>query len=426
MKYLAAVLMLALAVATSILPATDDPVYGDDAAISTPPLSICPVVEAGGRTTDIAVLSSVNGAGRLSAFAAGSELGAVDFRTGGSGSVVIPAADAGSIGFAGALVEMPSESTVSGVTVSGETTLSSESCADLPSGVASISGGSTAGEASFDLLLLNPYSAEAIVDLRVSSESGVETDSAFDSVIVPALSTRVVDMGSILPERERITVSMEAASGAVLGVGRQTIEGETAIWRAVEPGQDWWIPVPAGSQPREILISSASASAAEYQVDVYTTDGFMEGFEGGTVDARGEAVIPLGEISEDAMGVRVITAGPTVATLRMTTARGVAATTGTPVDSTVWLLPGASLPAGGSASLVVVNTGIDAIDVAVRSLKDDSLVRNFTVEAEGVLAVDLVVAEGYRIEASGPVAALWTARINGAISLSIGTPIQDG
>jgi hypothetical protein len=96
------------------------------------------------------------------------------------------------------------------------------------------------------------------------------------------------------------------------------------------------------------------------------------------------------------------------------------------VDAPVWLLPGASLPPGGSGKIVVLNTGLDSITVSVRSLKRQSISRDFEVEAEGVLVVDLVVADGYRIEATGPVVALWTSQLDGAGSAAIGIPLQDG
>ena len=76
------------------LPATE-PVTADAVPASElPPVAICPVVEVGERHTNLSVLSSVNGAGRLSTFSAGEVTGSLDFRTGGTGAVTVAAAEA--------------------------------------------------------------------------------------------------------------------------------------------------------------------------------------------------------------------------------------------------------------------------------------------------------------------------------------------
>ncbi|MFZ0013421.1 MAG: hypothetical protein WAL25_04825, partial [Acidimicrobiia bacterium] len=157
--------MFALAGAVWLLPAPEPAVHGPNPGSEVPPVSICPVVAAAGRSTQISVLSSVNGQGRVSTFAAGEETGSLDFRTGGSGSVTLDAEEAGGLGVSGALIEMPSEATASGVLISGDAVRAAESCADTPTDEAFLSGGSTAGANTFELQLLNPYAGEASVQL---------------------------------------------------------------------------------------------------------------------------------------------------------------------------------------------------------------------------------------------------------------------
>jgi hypothetical protein len=384
------------------------------------------VVAAAGRTTQISVLSSVNGQGRISTFAAGEETGSLDFRTGGSGSVTVDAAEAGALGASGALIEMPSDATASGVLISGDAVRAAEWCADTPTTEAFLSGGSTAGANTFEFQLLNPYAGEASVQLTVTTDAGIESDERFDAVVVPALSTITLDMTEIIPGREDISVDIEVTEGSALGVGRQGIEGRSALWWAVEPAQDWWMPIPEGEDVKQLLLASPANSEIEYQIDYYGAEGLEESFQSGVLPGRGRLRVPLASISTEAAGIRVITTGPVVPTLWIDSSAGLAVTTASTVDAPVWLLPGASAPAGGGGAIVILNGGLDEVSVDVRSLQETSLTRNFTVPSEGVIEVDLVAADGYRVEASGPIVALWTSQLAGTGTAAMGIPIQDG
>lgn len=426
MRYLVAVVMFGLALSAALLPDPTPAEPGPVPGTEPPPVAICPIFQGGDRTTSISVLSSVDGRGRLSSFAAGEETGALEFRTGSTGATTLQAADVEAVGNAGGLIEMPSETTASAVLVSGPESRAAESCADTPTGQAFISGGSTITDAFFEVQLINPYAGEATVDLTVTSDAGVESNDRFNDVIVPALSVITVDLTQIIPGRESISVDIETTRGRILAFGRQTVDGESAMWRAVAPEQDWWLPVPPGESTKQMLIATPEATEVEYQVDLYGPEGFVEAHANGVIPARGSAVVPLAAITTGAAGVRVVTTGDVVASLRMDSAAGMAATTGSPVDAPVWLLPGASGPPGGSSALVVLNSGLEPVTVSVRTMAGSTIVRNLDVDAEGVLVTDLVAADGYRIEATGPVVALWTSSLEGRGTAAIGIPLQDG
>lgn len=426
MRYAVVVVMFALAVSAALVP-TPSPAEPEPVpATEPPPVAICPIVEAGDRRTNVSVLSSVNGQGRLSLFAAGAETGVLEFRTGSTGAVTVPAADADAVGTAGGLVEMPSETTAAGVVISGPGSREAEACADAPTAQSFISGGSTITDSFFEIQLINPYSGEATVDLTVTSDAGIESSDRFNGVIVPALSVITLDLTQIIPGRESISAAIETTRGSVVAFGRQTTNAESAVWRAVAPAQDWWLPVPPGEPTKRMLIASPEGTEVEYQVDLYGPDGFVEGHATGVITPRGRVLVPLAAITSGAAGVRVIATGPVVASLWMDSPAGMAATTASPVDAPVWLMPGASGPPGGSSALVILNSGIESVTVSVRSLADSSIVRNLEVDAEGVLVADLVAADGYRVEASGPVVAMWTSSVDGGGTASLGIPLQDG
>lgn len=425
MKYVAVLLMFVFATGFAFLTPPDPPQPEQAPGTAEPPVAICPVVEVGDQSTNISVLSSVNGQGRLSAFAAGAETGSLDFRTGRSGAVTIPAEDAGGVGVTGALVEMPSETTAAASTVVGPGSLAAESCADIPTGQSFISGGSTIGDSVFAIQLINPYAGEATVELTVATEAGIESNDQFNMVIVPALSSIPLDLSEIIPGRERISVNIETTMGSVLAFGRQATDGEVALWRAVAPGEDWWLPVPRGGGTKQMVIASPEAGEIGYQVDLYGPDGLVEAHAQGVIEPRGDAVVPLAAITNEAIGLHVTTTGPVVPALRIDSPEGLAWTTASPVTAPAWLLPGARAPRGGSGSLVVLNAGIEPVTVSIRSLAEQTIVRDLEVNAEGVLVTSLSGANGYRVEATGPIVTLWTSQREGAGSAAIGIPLRD-
>jgi hypothetical protein len=110
----------------------------------------------------------------------------------------------------------------------------------------------------------------------------------------------------------------------------------------------------------------------------------------------------------------------------MSSEQTLASTTASQVDATVWLLPGASSPPGGSGSLVILNAGIETATVTIRTLGDRAVVRSVDVATEGVVVESLVAADGYRVEASAPVVVMWTSNLGGEGTAALGIPLQDG
>lgn len=426
MRYLAVVLMFGLALAVAWVPSVAEPAPNGGPGIEPPPMAVCPLTEVADRHTAVSVLSSINGRGRVSAFAAGSETGTLDFSTGTSGSFTVAAAELDVVGTTGGLVEMPSHSTTAGVTITGATAFGAEGCASRPAAQVVVSGGSTAGDEDLRVRLLNPYSGEANVDVVVATETGLESDQRFQGVRIPPLTTVTLDMGTIIPERERITAIVEATRGSVVAMAVQTIGGRIAVWRAVEPATDWWLPAPRGGERKELVITNPAAGEAEFQVDFYGPEGLVEAGQTGVLLPRGEVRIPLTTETIEPVAVRVISTSPVTATLWIETPEALAATTGAPVDASTWLLPGAHGPAGGTGTLVVLNSGLDPVTVTVRSLGDRSLVRDFDLPAGELLEIALVAANGYRVEATGPVVALWSALMGGDGSVAMGQALLDG
>lgn len=425
MRYVALLLIAALAVAGVLLPAPEQPALAPAVGSEEPAVAVCSIQEGSGRSTNLAILSTVDGPAQLTLFAAGEPAGTVGTSTGSSGSTVLAVGDVAAVGTVGGLVELPNASSTAGVVISGATSLMSEACASVPHPQVFVTGGSTVSGETFSLQLMNPYAGEAIVSLRVTSEAGVESNDRFNSVVIPPRSSETIQFSALIPGRERVSVAVDTTEGRVIAVGQQGIEGESSIWNAVPAAQDWFLPVPAGQPSRTLLIGTPSAIDVDYQVDFYGPDGLEEALITGALPASGQAEIDIDEISQDASALRIIATGPVVPTLRIASDDGYAMTNASPIQANRWMLPGASALEGGSANVVILNPSIEDSTLSVRPLRDNSAVRDLALPSDQLVQVALEVADGYLIESTSPVVVMWTGRSASALSASIGVPLAD-
>ena len=408
------------------MPGADVPTFDDAGPSLEAPVAVCAIEEGSGRSTSISVLSTVDGPVQLSLFANRATAGSIGHSTGSSGSIVIPVVDVAAVGTVGGLIEMPNALSAAGTIVAGAESMSAEACRSMPHPQTFLAGGSTIGTDTFVLHLMNPYAAEAIVELNVRSEAGSESNARFQAVVVPPRSSTLVDFTDLTPEREFLSVLIESRRGSVIAVGRQGVAGERAVWQAVPTGQDWFVPIPRTSGFRTVLVATPSAVEVEYQVDFYGPSGFEEGLVTGVLTPGGLTSIDLSNLPEDALGIRVISAGPIVATLWAESDSGLSVTNGSTAAANRWFLPGAGTPSGGRASVVLMNVGIDTTTVDIRSLGQSSAVRTLEIEVDAVVETPIWVADGYLIESFGPVVVLWSSSRGSASTAAIGVPLNDG
>lgn len=426
MRYAALILVVALAGLAAVVPDPDVPVPGPAPGNEAPALAVCTVQEGSGRSTTIAVLSTANGPVDLALFTGGETAGTLRTSTGASGSTLIPVGDVAAVGTVGSLLELPNPTSTAGVLVSGASSFSTEACPAAPSAETFLTGGSTVAGENFSMQFMNPFAGEAIVSLRVVSEAGVESNERFDSLVVPPRSSRSVDFNELLPGRERISVSVATELGRVLAMGQQDVEGESAVWNAVPASEDWFLPIPTGQPSRTLLIGTPSAIAVDYQVDFYGSEGLEEALVTGALAGGGQVELDLDEISLETSAVRVVSNGPVVPVLRIDSPEGLAVTAGSPVDANRWMLPGASTRAGGLGSLVILNSSIEDATVSIRPLREQSSIRELPIPSDGVLELTLETADGYLIESTSPIVAMWIARTGSATGAAMGVPIDDG
>jgi len=247
-----------------------------------------------------------------------------------------------------------------------------------------------------------------------------------DSVIVPARSTVVINLAEILPGREWMTVAIQVETGGVLAVGRLGIGSESAVWDAMAPAQEWFIPVPHGLESRQVVIA-ARDSDVEYQVDFFGPDGVVEALETGQITARGQAIVDIGAVTPVASAIRVVTTAPVGAFLRIMNDTAVALTSGATVAGSELLLPGVGSTPGASGWIAILNPGLEDVTAAVGTLGTASAPVSVAIPAGEV--VELVVSTdpvlGYLISGDGALVASWSASIGGSIGIGTAFPLLD-
>jgi hypothetical protein len=428
MRYIAFALIAALTAGSMLMPVPQQPGPKEAPASLVPNHVICGVEEGGGRSTQLTAVSANEGPVQLTLFASGSPAGSIGVSIGPEGANVIPIVDVAAVGTVGALVELPPSDSLVGSVVRGSTSIAMESCSSVGAASSFLSGGTTAEQRSFEVHLMNPYAGEAVVDLTVTSEVGIESNDLLRSLIVPAASSVIVDMTALLPGRERLSVRIDSSAGRVFAIGRQTGVADTAVWNAVPGATDWLLPVPSLTPPAQLRVGNPSAQEVDFQVDVYGSGGLEEAVISDRVEANGEAVIDLSTLLEGAsvQGVRVISTSPVVPTVWFEDQASIAVTSGGTEAASRWLLAGSALPGLESQRVVLLNPGLEDASVIIHSLRAARAQRTVVVPAQTVIELALEPADGFLLEASVPIVGLLSLSGQGSSAVSIGAPLADG
>lgn len=425
MKWITAILVLALGAAAALLPEPEAPAPRPEPGIESPPVAVCPTEEGATRSSSLDVMSTIAGVGQVTIFSGGGSAGSGSFDTGASGSASVPVGEIAAVGSAAALVEFPTSESASASVTTGPTVLSAETCSRIPNSQVIVGGGSTVNDIPLRLQLMNPYAARAVADITAFSESGRESSEALRSIIVPARSSVVVDIGSILSGRETLNLIVEATRGSIVTSASTEVGGDQAVWRAVAPEQTWYVPFPVFSGSREVVIASSTPNDVAYQIDVFGPNGVEDAAIEGTISGGGQEVINVSEISQAALAVRVVTTAPVGVFARLTGEGGLGIAAASPQPTNDWLVPGAGSGADTAGRLAVVNVGLEVTDVTVTEVRESSRSRIFQVQPGQILEVELdaVDSDGVSIASDGQVVPFWIARRGAAVAVSGGFPL---
>lgn len=415
LKLVALTVVAALAVAAISTPVRQMPSPDEPVAPVAASYTVCALGETARRITVLAVVGGEAGTAGLTVFSAGENV--VDE------SIEIPSAAATSFAlnaFTG-LARAPALLSLPGTGAAVETILSgagqaSSACDPGSAGTVILPGGTTTEGETYDLVLANPFSGSATVNVGAASEVGTESEAGLAGIIVPPQSAVSVDVSGLLPGRQSLSVSVTPVIGRVVASTRQEGGGDVAAVAGLVPGGDWFLPVPVleGAR-RSIVLATAGTAEVPFQLDVYDQEGVFEGAYEDTVPARGQVTVDVADLFEGAGAVRVVAASPLAATLRLdgegvrTVVPGVAA----PGPS--WLLPGAGRL--GTSSVFLFNPGEIEVSAQVMAGNGPEVLETVVVPGGSTTVVTVPSGgHGLRVEADGDIVATWMTATNTGVA----------
>lgn len=327
------------------------------------------------------------------------------------------------------------------------------------------------------LVLFNPFSADASVVVAGAVPDGVRSPTAWNGVVVPAGSTRVLDLGEQFSVREQFSVSVRLKSGQVLAETVQTLDLEATDKAPVvhglrlQPGvaapREAWtfaggfrdsgatekvflqnpgsetttvslqvVPYRSGDMPPEPF--SVEVPAGRYAMLDLTGEGRVPdvGFHSIRIQAaKGHPVVAVRTISVSGEPPAEATGGE--GETRPSITAGAAASVGSPFATRSWLIPAVTTGPGNRPIGFIHNpqAGIVRVSVSATSGGGEAVevVKDAEIAPGDGLAVDLSPKaldqpglRYYRITASQPVAVdrLVTLGAANDFSFSAAMPIE--
>lgn len=421
MRWLALVIVAALAVGALLLPDQEVPVSGAPAPLAAPAYRVCPLSEAAARSTTLTMVGGASGgAVQAEVFSAGEVVveESLAMSEAGNGAVDVNELT----GLAAAPVLLSVEQTMPATqTILSGGGIAAAACVPAAPDTQVMVGGATAEGHTYSVVLANPFVVSANVDVIVASEVGTESDDALSGVVVPPRSSVSLDLHSRLPGRQAMSLAVVTNHGRVVAGARHGAGGDVSAMTGIAESANWFLPVPALEDvSRALVVFAPDTTEAPFQVDVYSEDGVMEAAYEDVVPARGQVVVPVGDLMEGPGALRVVSAAPVVAGLRLAGDGGRAVIPGVPEAGPSWVLSGAGRL--GETIVHVFNPSEVEASVQLQSGNGGEIT---TVAVPQGTMVDIPLPArdfGARVEADADVIVSWTTRIEEGLAGDAATP----
>ncbi len=339
----------------------------------------------------------------------GEEAESARFTLVGADAAEVVVSDVALRGDAPGLVEFTTpRAAVFAVTVA-EQDRNGDACVDSVPKVWYLAGWSTQERETLTLRLFNPFPEPAKLTLLAVSEIGIEPVPEIQSVTISARSWRDFDLADTLRFRSVLAFTVTPEEGLAFPSILVSNDDDTASWPATRLSEIWEFPVTrvAGAAPNLVVLNPAGEDV-EVTVDVFTAEGTVEDARTQTVAGTSPVVIPLEDLADGPMGVRLRSTQPVAASVVAGGGAGLAGTVGSAEPATRWLAPGRD-PDGGDASIWILNTSAADATVTLEPLLAGAAASKIIVPA-GTLRQFLVEGEApaHLVNATSAVTIAWS------------------
>jgi hypothetical protein len=301
--------------------------------------------------------------------------------------VSVPIADVLATAEPGVVVETGGPAAVSHVLEHGDD-VAVESCTRTATTDWYFASGTTIEGSQHDLLLFNPFGADAIVDVSFVTDTGAQEPAALQALVVPRRSRITIPVQDSVLRQERVAAHVHARTGRIVAEQTQTFDDVTieGVARtgialsagATAPATVWRIPAGSTRDAGRVQLAVANFSGENARVDVETivVDGQDVGAQTLRVGAQDvilvdvTARVPLDRdvavtvTARDVDGRRVPVVAEILATWPSTSASaGLGGTLGSTLLANRWVLPVPDVDA--PTTITIFNPGPRPVTAAV-------------------------------------------------------------
>ena len=250
--------------------------------------------------------------------------------------------------------------------------------------------GATTRDASTLLSVFNPFAEDALLDVQFATESGGARPTALQGFVVPAGSIRSIDAGSYVRRRSSVSTTIRVRVGRVVvdelvafdGSGGP--KGMSLLPGSANTARAWYFPAGRESTTlrEKYVLYNPGTVDVEAQVDVVITGGTIEPFvlevpahdtavlDPG-IEARIPKNVPYGIVASTSTPRGALVVGRLL-DARGARRRGVAATLGSQVVASTWIVPDAAADNTTDDRLSVLNPTDTPTGVSLTSLVGSS------------------------------------------------------
>lgn len=332
------------------------------------------------------------------------------------------------LGASAAIVEFTDGPAAAAVVAVGDDGVSADVCSSSVPAVWHVGGGSTREGETLTLRLFNPFADDARVNLSAVSELGTEANDAFESVSVPARSTRQLDLEIELPGRQALSVFVEQLEGSVIPVMVQSTSFDMAMWPGTRHSEVWEFPLAALEDiGTELVLTNSAPIDVAFSIEVFDETATVLTGESGTIVGPGQTRVSLTDIGANAFGLRITGDGPFGAFLVGRSLEAVVSSVGATTVSDAWLIPGPNSETIARYQVQFLNTGVDAVTITYKKANatGDGGEASIVVAAGAVAVVEVtdIATSGIEATGTGTFSVAWTATLDGRTALSGAVPI---
>lgn len=319
---------------------------------------------------------------------------------------VVPETVAGGSPWIGATVDVDAGATSVEQFVDGPGGATATPCATSGSSHWYFATGETLINAGVEMILMNPYPSDSVVDLSFTTEQGTETPIDYQGLVVPPGGLLAVNLGDHLRRRQQIATTVTARTGRVVAWKTQwvtpppagspivgtpaaqnpltdpaaAVPGVTAELGAPSPGTTWvWPDGQSGNGLSEqYVIYNPGPVTADVRLSVQLDQGVAEPFVlsvppeqvipiESDQQARIPAGVPHSAVLESTNGVPVV-AERTLSASSPSTLSGLGEMLGIRVPANRWLLGSAIADSTHDGWIVLYNPGTQAVQATINVL----------------------------------------------------------